>query len=65
MHNNDSVNWEENSELGVVKLHNFNSRFPLYGNPVPKKHELVGSTVGSTRLVRWPSAPKSFKNHTT
>ena len=26
MQNNDPVNWEENSELRVVRLHNFNLR---------------------------------------
>ena len=43
MHNKDPVNWEENSELEVVKLHNFNSRFPIHGKPGPKKRELGGS----------------------
>ena len=42
MHNKGPVNWEENSELGVVRLHNFNSR----EIPGPKKRELGGSTVG-------------------
>ena len=41
MYNNDPVNWEENSELGVVRLLNFSSR----EIPVPKKRELGGSTV--------------------
>ena len=37
MHNKNLVNWEENSELGVVKLHNFNSGFPIHGKfLVPK-----------------------------
>ena len=37
MHNKDPGNWEENSELGVVRLHNFNSRFPIHGKfLVPK-----------------------------
>jgi len=40
MHNKDPVNWEENSELGVVRLHNF--------NPGPKKRELGGSISFST-----------------
>ena len=37
MHNKDPGNWEENSELGVVRLHNFNSQFPIHGKfLVPK-----------------------------
>ena len=37
MHNKDPVNWEENSEIGVVRLHNFNSRFLIHGKfLVPK-----------------------------
>ena len=42
----ESVNWEENRELGVVGLHIFNS---LISNsrkiPGPKKRELGGHTV--------------------
>ena len=31
------MNLEENRELGVVRLHNFNSRFPIHGKfLVPK-----------------------------
>ena len=45
MHNKDLVNWEENSELGVVRLHNFNSR----EIPGPKKLELGGSAVVSNK----------------
>ena len=31
MHNNEPVNMEKNSELGGVRLHDFNSRFPIHG----------------------------------
>ena len=41
-----SVNWEENRELGVVRLHIFNSRISNSRKiPGPKKRELGGHTV--------------------
>ena len=40
------VNWEENRELGVVRLHIFNSRISNSRKiPGPKKRELGGHTV--------------------
>ena len=42
----ESVNWEENRELGVVRLHIFNSRISNSRKiPGPKKRELGGYTV--------------------
>ena len=47
-----SVNWEENRELGVVRLHIFNSRISnsrkIHG---PKKRELGGHTVHNSTLM--------------
>ena len=41
-----SVNWEENRELGFVRLHIFNSRISNSRKiPGPKKRELGGHTV--------------------
>ena len=46
-----SVNWEENRELGVVRLHIFNSRISNSRKiPGPKKRELGGYTVFRTFL---------------
>ena len=40
------MNWEENRELGVVRLHIFNSRISNSRKiPGPKKRELGGHTV--------------------
>ena len=40
------MNWEENRELGVVRLHSFNSRISNSRKiPGPKKRELGGHTV--------------------
>ena len=41
-----SVNWEENRELGVVRLHIFNSRISNSRKiPGPKNRELGGNIV--------------------
>ena len=48
-----SVNWEENRELGVVRLHIFNSRISNSRKiPGPKKRELGGHTVVSIDLPK-------------
>jgi len=40
------MNWEENRELGVVRLHIFNSRISNSRKiPGPKKHELGGHST--------------------
>ena len=47
-----SVNWEENRELGVVRLHIFNSRISNSRKiPGPKKRELGSHTVCIFYLV--------------
>ena len=46
LHFAKSVNWEENREIGVVRLHIFNSRISNSRKiPGPKKRELGGHTV--------------------
>ena len=48
MHHNYPVNWEENSELGVVRLETSYFQFKISNSleiPGPKKRELGGSTV--------------------
>ena len=46
-----SVNWEENRELGVVRLHIFNSRISNSRKiPGPKKRELGGYTVSGSKF---------------
>ena len=51
-----SVNWEENRELGVVRLHIFNSRISNSRKiPGPKKRELGGHTVINNYLPRHPN----------
>ena len=50
-----SVNWEENRELGVVRLHIFNSRISNSRKiPGPKKRELGGHTVFSFSFFLFP-----------
>ena len=45
------MNWKENRELGVVRLHIFNSRISNSRKiPGPKKRELGGHTVRSMHL---------------
>ena len=45
------MNWEENRELGVVRLHIFNSRISNSRKiPGPKKRELGGHTVYMNKL---------------
>ena len=44
------MNWEENRELGVVRLHIFNSRISNSRKiPGPKKRELGGYTVSVSK----------------
>ena len=46
-----SVNWEENRELGVVRLHIFNSRISNSRKILgPKKRELGGHTVDKIEI---------------
>ena len=46
------MNWEENRELEVVRLHIFNSRFSNSRKiPGPKKRELGGHTV--PKILIW------------
>ena len=49
------MNWEENRELGVVRLHIFNSRISNSREiPGPKKRELGGHTVLINALLHSP-----------
>ena len=46
------MNWEENRELGVVRLHIFNSRISNSRKiPGPKKRELGGYTVCTYHIL--------------
>ena len=48
------MNLEENRELGVVRLHNFNSRFPIHGKFLVPKHvywEVALYVLGNKDLV--------------
>ena len=55
------MNWEENRELGVVRLHIFNSRISNSRKiPGPKKRELGGHTV--TNIFAIEFLCKNFGN---
>ena len=46
------MNWEENRELGVVRLHIFNSRISnSWKIPGPKKRELGSHTVIHNQIM--------------